>query len=269
MPSRDSRAAFCIAVGFGLITPVLPQFAESFDVGATLVTIVVSAFALMRLAFAPVGGALVTRLGERPVYLVGLLVVAASSLATAFAQSYGQLLVFRGLGGIGSTMFTISAMALIVRLAPPTIRGRVSSLYGSAFLVGNIIGPVIGGFLGRLGMRVPFIAYAVALVIAAGLVAAFLSGASLRPAPGAVALPVMTVAQAWSDSAYRSALVSGFANGWANFGVRVALTPLFIAAVIGTDPRLPGLALAGTWIDGTGLASVVPGAERAVARLLG
>ena len=55
---------------------------------------------------APAGGALIQRLGEQTVYLTGLLVVAASSLATAFAQSYVQLLVLRGLGGIGSTMFT-------------------------------------------------------------------------------------------------------------------------------------------------------------------
>ncbi|XVX19919.1 MFS transporter [Actinomycetota bacterium] len=237
-------AAFVIAIGFGLITPVLPAYARSFNVGVTAATIVVSAFAFMRLVFAPAGGVLITRLGERWVYLVGLLIVAASSAATAFAANYWQLLVFRGLGGIGSTMFTVSAMALIVRLAPPTIRGKVSSAYGSAFLIGNIAGPILGGFLARLGMQVPFLVYAVALVIATAIVATQLSHASLQPPPGAVPLPPMTVREALDDSAYRAALVSGFANGWANFGVRVALTPLFIAAALGDDPRLPGIALA-------------------------
>ena len=104
-------AAFIIAVGFGLITPVLPQFARSFDVGVTAASVVVSAFAFFRLVFAPVGGRLVTRLGERPVYLAGLIIVAASTGVTAFAQSYGQLLLFRSLGGIGSTMFTVSSAA--------------------------------------------------------------------------------------------------------------------------------------------------------------
>ena len=59
-------AAFVIALGFGLILPVLPQFAQSFGVGATASSIVVSAFAFFRLLFAPAGGRLIARFGERP-----------------------------------------------------------------------------------------------------------------------------------------------------------------------------------------------------------
>lgn len=226
-------AAFVIAVGFGLITPVLPQFAQSFDVGVTAASVIVSAFAFFRLLFAPAGGSLVARLGERPVYIVGLVIVALSTGASAFAQTYWQLLIFRSLGGIGSTMFTVSAMALLVRLAPPSIRGRVSSMYGSAFLVGGVIGPVIGGALGELGMRVPFVVYGVALLIAAALVAIMLRGTPLRADPLQGALPPMTVREALGDSAYRAAMVSAFANGWTNFGVRVAILPLFAVAVVG------------------------------------
>ncbi len=237
-------AAFVIALGFGLITPVLPQFAQSFGVGATASSVVVSMFAFFRLVFAPGGGRLIARVGERPVYLLGLVIVAISTGATAFAHSYWQLLVFRGLGGIGSTMFTVSAVALMVRLAPPSIRGRVSSAYGSAFLLGGIGGPAVGGTLGGLGLRVPFLVYAAALLVAATLVAVFIRGAALRPVDGAPVLPVMSVREAWQDSAYRSALVSGFANGWANFGVRNAILPLFAAAVIGKQPWVAGMALA-------------------------
>lgn len=95
---------------------------------------------LFRLIFAPAGGRLIARLGERPVYLSGLVIVAVSTGATAFAQDYWQLLVFRGLGGIGSTMFTVSAVALLVRLAPVSIRARVSSVYATAFLLGGVGG---------------------------------------------------------------------------------------------------------------------------------
>ena len=131
-------AAFLIALGFGLVAPVLPQFATTFDVGATAAAVIVSIFAFMRLVFAPAGGALIGRLGERPVYVSGLLIVAASTAACAFAQNYWQLLVFRGLGGVGSVMFTVASMALVVRLAPPESRGRVSGAYASAFLVGSV-----------------------------------------------------------------------------------------------------------------------------------
>jgi MFS family permease len=237
-------AAFVIAIGFGLITPVLPQYAQSFGVGATLSSIVVSVFAFFRLVFAPGGGRLIARFGERPVYLAGLLIVAVSTGATAFAHSYWQLLLYRGLGGIGSTMFTVSAVALIVRLAPPSIRGRVSSAYGSAFLLGGIGGPVMGGLLGNVGLRVPFLAYAAALLVATTLVAVLIRPEALRPAADAPVREVFTVREAVQDSAYRAAMVSSFANGWANFGVRNAILPLFAAAVVSKAPWVAGAALA-------------------------
>ncbi|HLV04528.1 MFS transporter [uncultured Georgenia sp.] len=240
-----AAAALLIALGYGLVSPVLPQFARSFDVSVAAASFVVSAFSLCRLVFAPAGGALVTRLGERRVYLTGLLIVAASSLATALAQDYVQLLVFRGLGGIGSTMFTVSAMGLIVRLAPPTARGRASSLYATSFLLGNIGGPVLGGLLAELGLRVPFVVYAGALVIAAGVVWRLLPDTGRRGAARPKdEHPPMQLAEALRDSAFRAALVSGFANGWSNFGVRVALLPLFAAAALDAGPWSAGAALA-------------------------
>src|SRR5690625_69382 len=163
-------AALLIALGFGLVTPVLPQFAQSFNVSVAAASFVVSAFALTRLLFAPAGGALIARLGERRIYMSGLIIVAVSSVATAFAQDYVQLVIFRGLGGIGSTMFPVSAMGLIVRLAPPTARSRASSTYATAFLMGNIAGPVVGGVLAEFGLRVPFLVYAVMLVAAVAVV---------------------------------------------------------------------------------------------------
>ena len=237
-------AAFVIAIGFGLITPVLPSFARSFDVGVTASSIIVSAFAFFRLIFAPAGGRLIAKFGERPIYITGLLIVAISTGATAFAQSYWQVLLFRSLGGIGSTMFTVSAVALIVRLAPPTIRGRVSSAYGSAFLLGGIGGPVLGGLLGNLGLRIPFLVYAVALVIAAAIVAAMIRTEALRPAADAPQRAVFTVREALQDSAYRASMGSTVANGWANFGVRNAILPLFATAVILDEPWVAGAALA-------------------------
>src|SRR5690625_1506645 len=69
-------AALLIALGFGLVAPVLPQFASSFDVSVAAASFVVSAFSLTRLLFAPAGGALITRLGERRIYMAGLVISA-------------------------------------------------------------------------------------------------------------------------------------------------------------------------------------------------
>ena len=97
---------------------------------------IVSIFAFVRRVFAPAGGALISRFGERRIYLIGLVIVALSSALSGMAPSYWALLAFRGLGGVGSVMFTVSSMGLIVRLAPIEQRGHTSSLYGTAFLLG-------------------------------------------------------------------------------------------------------------------------------------
>ncbi|MBN4927854.1 MFS transporter [Hoyosella rhizosphaerae] len=237
-------AAFVIAIGYGLIAPVLPGYAQSFNVGITAASAIVSIFAVARLLFAPTSGQLVQKLGERPVYLLGLAIVALSTGASAAAQNYWQLMVFRGLGGIGSTMFTISAMALIIRLAPPDKRGRISSLYTSAFLLGGITGPLLGGLLGGLGLRVPFIVYTVALVIAIVVVHTQLKFVEGGDAARAVDREVFPFREAIRDPAYRAALFTNLAHGWATFGVRVAIIPLFALAVFTTGPVLAGLALA-------------------------
>ncbi|MDV8000573.1 MFS transporter [Rhodococcus sp. IEGM 1408] len=238
-------AAFAVAIGYGIVAPVLPQFARSFDVSVTAASVVVSVFAFFRLVFAPAGGFLVDRLGERWVYMTGLLIVVASTLATGLAQGYWQLLVFRGLGGLGSTMFTISAMALLTRLSPPGARGRIAGLYATAFLLGNIGGPVLGGLLAGFGMRIPFFVYAGTLLVATGVVAVFLRGGR-RPS-GDDGTPVqepLLVGEALRDSVYRAALVSSFVNGWSSFGVRVAIVPLFAAANFDAGAGVAGTALA-------------------------
>ena len=234
-----------IALGYGLIAPALPAFARSFDVGITAASAVVSAFAVMRLFFAPTAGRLISAVGERRVYLIGLLIVAVSTLACAFAQNYWQLLVVRGLGGIGSTMFTVSAMGLLIRMAPDDIRGRVSGYFSAGFLIGNISGPLIGSALVGFGLRMPFVVYAIALLVASAVVATQLradgesAGSGAQPGGEPVAL-----AAAWRNRAYRAVIVSNFANGWASFGVRVAVVPLFVVDGLGEDAALAGVVLA-------------------------
>lgn len=237
-------AAFLIALGFGLVAPVLPQFATTFGVDATAAAVIVSIFAFMRLVFAPVGGLLIGRLGERPIYVAGLLIVAASTAACAFAQDYWQLLIFRGLGGVGSVMFTVASMALVIRLAPPKSRGRVSGAYAGAFLIGNVCGPVLGGLLAGFGLRVPFLAYAAALVVAAVVVQTRLSHVPAGQRSKDGKLPELTFTEALQLGPYRAVLASSFANGWATFGVRMATVPLFATAALGAGAGAAGLALA-------------------------
>lgn len=244
-------AAFIIALGFGLIAPILPQYAVSFDVGNAAASIIVSIFAFTRLIFAPVAGALVGKLGEPKIYVTGVLLVALSTLLCAVVQDYTQLLIARGLGGFGSTMFTISAMALIARLAPEKSRGRISGLYAGSFLLGNVFGPVLGTLLAPLGMRLPFLIYGTALVIAAGVV--YMALARRRdldddpqnPRKKHSSIEVVTTREALASPAYRAALFSGFSNGWLAFGVRNSMIPLFALSVFGDgmDQQAAGISM--------------------------
>lgn len=256
-------AALLIALGFGLVAPVLPQYALSFDVGVAAASAIVTVFALTRLSFAPVTGPLMARFGERRTYVLGLTITAVSSLLCGFAGSYTELMIWRGLGGIGSVTFTVASMGLMVRLSPPEARGRMSALYGSAFVLGNICGPLLGSVLSGFGFRVPFFIYAAMLFCALTVVLVFLrgidggrdldrdaEGSPGRPGdPGRLGSrsrravddrPQYTFGEAIADPVYRGLLATGFANGWSNWGVRISLVPLLAAAT----PSL-GVAMAG------------------------
>lgn len=237
-------AAFIIAVGYGLIAPIIPQFAQSFDVGMAAAGAVVSIFAMSRLFFAPVSGQLIDKLGSRKVYLTGLMMVAVTTGLVALAQEYWHILLLRGIGGIGSTMFTVSAMGLIVRMSPPEIRGKASSAYASAFLIGNIFGPVIGAALSMLGMRIPFVIYGASVALAAFVVWWKMPRMDADDERSQDTGPPLRFAEAFRDSAYRSALIGAFANGWSNFGVRVATLPLFAAAIFEHGGATAGFAMA-------------------------
>jgi MFS family permease len=236
-------ANFVIAAGYGLVAPALPTFARSFNVSVTAASVVVSAFAVARLVFAPASGRLVTSLGERRVYLTGITIVAISTGACAFAGSYWQLLLFRSLGGFGSTMFTVSAIALLIRLTPAPMRGRASGLWGTGFLMGNVAGPLLGGGLLTISLRAPFVVYALLLLVAVFIVWWFLRRSTLAARVEADT-STFTVREALRHRSYVAALGSSFANGWAVFGVRVSLVPLFVEEVLRRDGAFAGTALA-------------------------
>ncbi len=237
-------ANFVIAAGFGLVAPALPTFARSFHVSVTAASVVISAFAVARLVFAPASGKLITVLGERRVYLLGISIVAITTGACAFAADYWQLLIFRSAGGIGSTMFTVSAIALLIRVTPAPMRGRASGLWGTGFLLGNVTGPLLGGGLITISLRAPFLVYAGMLFVAVAIVWWFLRNSPLASPATDDEGPRITLRTALRHRAYSAALVSSFANGWAVFGVRVSLVPLFVEEVLRRDGAFAGTALA-------------------------
>lgn len=232
-----------VALGFGVVAPVLPQYARHFGVSISAATFVITAFAVMRLVGAPPAGMLVQKLGERRVFVSGLMIVAMSTGVCAFAQTYWQLLLFRSLGGVGSAMFTVSSLGLMIRISPPDSRGRVAGLFSSAFLAGSVGGPVLGSLTAGLGMTAPFLIYGAALLVAASVVFFTLRNSPVT-APTQNTEPTVSVRAVVRHPAYRAALFSNFATGWSAFGLRVALVPLFVVDVLGRGSQMAGVALA-------------------------
>ncbi len=235
--------AFCVAVGFGVLVPVLPVFARSFGVGQVEVGAVISVFALMRLVSSPFCGRLINRFGERAVLSTGIYIVAISSGMAGVAHNYPQLLVLRGVGGIGSAMFTVSAMTLLLRSVGPELRGRASGFFQGGFLIGGMTGPAIGGLLSAISITAPFFFYAVTLAVA-GTVGLVLLRRHAPVAPSGEQPVVRPFRAVLRDPRYQAALLTNFSQGWTSFGVRSALVPVLVVEVLHRPTTWTGAAFA-------------------------
>jgi MFS family permease len=224
--------AFFVALGFGIVAPALPVFARNFGVGRAAAGAVISAFAFLRIAFALPAGRLVDQFGERIILATGIAIVAASSAVAGLAQSYSELIVLRGIGGVGSAMFSISAMSLLVRMVPNVQRGRALGFWQGGFLLGGITGPVLGGVVTGVSIRLPFFLYAGTLVVAGSVAIVALRATPLADRADASSSSRTTLAHALRDPAYRAALIANFADSWGAIGVRSALIPLFVTDVL-------------------------------------
>lgn len=239
-----SVIAICVALGFGIVAPALPIFARTFDVGVTAAGLVISLFAAMRMVSAFGVGRVVDRIGARLVLGTGLVVVSVSSALAGLATSYLQLLLLRGVGGVGSAMFSVAAASVLANRIPSAVRGRAMSVWSGSFLLGGVLGPVIGGPLTAISLRAPFFFYAGTLGVAAVVAFAALS----RVAAGEKrakddGVPRDGVRQALRLPEFRVALVSSLSQGW-SVSARSTLVPLFVTEALLLSDAWSGYALA-------------------------
>jgi MFS family permease len=234
-------ASFFVAVGFGIIAPTLPLFARSFGVNNAQVGAILSAFAFARFATGLVSGKLVDHFGERLVYSFGIGFVSITSFAAGMAQSYNQLLIFRAVGGFGSSMFSVAAGSILLRAVDDDHRARAQSLYNGSFLVGMMAGPVVGGALSGFSLRAPMIIYGFLLIGASTSGAVLLRNSALAAKPTASEeREVISIKTALSISPYRSALIISFITSWVLFGMSRSILPLFMVEEIKVTPSYMG-----------------------------
>lgn len=142
-------------IGFGIVLPLLPQYAKDFGASATTVGLLVASFSLAQLVMAPVMGRLSDRVGRRPVLLISLFGTALGSLLTGLAGSIPLLFVGRIVDGASGASVSV-AQAAASDLADPADRPRLMGLLGAAFGVGFVAGPALGSLGALRGPHVPF-----------------------------------------------------------------------------------------------------------------
>ncbi|MEM6736353.1 MAG: TCR/Tet family MFS transporter [Bacteroidota bacterium] len=152
-------------VGIGLIIPIVPELIielthKSVSEAAFIGGLLTATYAIMQFIFAPILGGLSDKLGRRPVLLIALLGLGLDYLVIVFAPSLAWLFIARTISGICGSSMTV-ANAYIADISQDADRAKNFGLIGAAFGLGFIIGPAIGGFLGEMGTRIPFLAAAV------------------------------------------------------------------------------------------------------------
>ena len=170
---------FIDLLGFGIIIPLLPFYAETFGATAFTVGLLATSFSLMQFIFAPIWGRLSDRVGRRPIILLGLLGSCLSYFGFGMAGTLTALFAARIFAGIAGANIP-TAQAVVADLTTPENRAKGMGMVGAAFGLGFIFGPAIGGFLSRYGYSVPaFFASGLSLV---NFVAAwFLLPETLKP----------------------------------------------------------------------------------------
>ena len=156
-------------IGLGIIIPVLPTLLteltrESVADAASEGGWLMFAYAIMQFVFSPILGNLSDRYGRRPIILFSLFGLGIDYLFMAFAPSLIWLVMGRIVAGIMGASFT-TASAYIADISTPEKRAQNFGMVGAAFGLGFIIGPLIGGLLGTFGPRIPFIAAAIMSLI--------------------------------------------------------------------------------------------------------
>jgi multidrug resistance protein len=142
-------------IGFGIVFPILPRYAEDLHISPAVIGLVVASFSLAQLVAAPVMGRLSDRYGRKPVLIVSLCGTAVGSVITGIAGSVWLLLIGRLVDGASGASVSV-AQAAVADVAAPGERARLFGLLGAAFGVGFVLGPAIATLAALGGPHIPF-----------------------------------------------------------------------------------------------------------------
>ncbi len=155
-----------LAFGGGMLTPIAPLYASNFGASYFWIGVVLASRGLGTIIGDMPAGVLVSRLGQRRLMLSGLAAIALCGFAISQATALWQLVLFGLVEGIGAAFWNISRHTYLTDAAPVGQRGRAIATFGGIFRTGSLVGQAAGGILaGWLGLRAPYVVYAVIALI--------------------------------------------------------------------------------------------------------
>jgi DHA1 family multidrug resistance protein-like MFS transporter len=157
-----------MTIGHGIIVPIIPLLIKSFGLSTAMIGIAVSSFALAR-AFSNIpSGILTGRHGAKTVLVLGAIISGLGNLAIGIFPAYTSLVAFRFIAGLGSALFITAAVIFVADVSTSENRGRLMTIYQTAFLLGVTMGPAIGGITaGAFGLNAPFFLVAITSALSA------------------------------------------------------------------------------------------------------
>src|SRR6266542_5410569 len=236
-------------LGFGGIVPALALYARSFGVPQSAIGVAIGVYGLARFLVAMPAGRLADGLGRRPALALGGLVTAAGNLLCAYAPTFAVLVAARFVAGAGAALVLIAGQIVLADITTPARRGRTMAVYQGVFLFAVSIGPLPGGLLAEhYGLRAPFLAYAVAGVLAAALAWVFIPETrSVRDTGVSEAAPVSFVAQVrilTGHTGFMLVSLVSFMNAVARTGGLFNVIPVLAHDRLGLNADRIGLGLA-------------------------
>ncbi|ULT54594.1 MFS transporter [Neobacillus drentensis] len=147
---------FLVMIGFGIIIPVLPFYAQEIGANPTELGLLMAVYSLMQLIFAPIWGQVSDRIGRKPVMMLGIAGLGLSFFIQAISTQLWMLFAARILGGILSSANMPTAMAYVADITTEENRGKGMGIIGAATGLGFVFGPAIGGIFSKISLNMPF-----------------------------------------------------------------------------------------------------------------
>lgn len=255
--------AFFIMTGISIVSPILSIYARSFGVSYTLATLAVSIYAVGRLFTNLPVGILGDRIGRRPVLLGGALIITVSAFLCATATNFWQLVMFRLLQGIGSSMWQTMRATILQDILQPEERGRILGYFQTFMLIGSSAGPTIGGLAAATwGLQAPFYAYGIGSLICLILSYVLIAEPQQirrreeRSDQIFAGYSLTRIMQLLRNSSYFAACIAALTVFLMRTGLRNTLLPLYADAELGLNEAEIGYAISVSTI--TNLVITIP-----------